>query len=48
MQVYSTLVVRKELFKLFYSSNEFALHTKADASDALDKILGLIHGWLAT
>jgi hypothetical protein len=45
---YEALDVRKELFKLFYDKGEFALHGKADASEALDQILGVIHGWLAT
>jgi hypothetical protein len=33
---YEALDVRKELFKLFYDKGEFALHGKADASEALD------------
>ena len=33
---YEGLEVRKELFKLFYDKGEFALHGKADASEALD------------
>jgi hypothetical protein len=33
---YEALEVRKELFKLFYDKGEFALHGKADASEALD------------
>ena len=35
--------VRRELFKLYYRQNEFVIHEKADASEALDKILGLLH-----
>ena len=37
--------VRAELFKLNYSRNEFSLHEKADAFEALDHILTLIHLW---
>ena len=33
---YEALEVRKELFKLYYDKGEFALHGKADASEALD------------
>ena len=42
-----SLEIRSELFKLFYESGEFALHSKADAFEAFDKILGLLHGWLS-
>ena len=43
--VLSTNRIRAELFKLNYDRNEFALHEKADAFEALDHILGLIHVW---
>ena len=40
--------MRAELFKLFYDQNEFALHERAYAFEALDKILGIIHVWQKT
>ena len=40
--------MRAELFKLNYDRNEFALNGKADAFEALDHILGLIHVWQKT
>lgn len=48
MQVHSTNIIRKELFKLFYNTGEFTLHAKADASETFDLILRLIHGWHTT
>ena len=44
--VLSSNEVRAELFKLYYESNEFVLHQKADAFEAIDKIIGILHGWL--
>ena len=46
--VLSSLEVRRELYKLFYDKNEFAINSKADAHEAFDNILGLIHGWIAS
>jgi hypothetical protein len=40
--------LRRELFKLSYLKNEFVLNEKADAFEALDDILSLVHSWLAT
>ena len=40
--------IRVELFKLFYISGEFVLYKKADAAEAFDKILNLLHGWVAS
>ena len=48
VQVVNSNYVRAELFKLYYDQNEFALHEKADAFEALDKILGIIHVWNKT
>ena len=38
--------VRVELFKLYYSKGEFVLNSKADAFDALDTILNILHAWI--
>ena len=40
--------VRLELFKFFYDQKEFVLHDKADAFEALDKILTVLHCWLVS
>jgi len=40
--------VRCELFKFFYEQKEFVLHDKADAFEALDKILTILHCWLVS
>jgi hypothetical protein len=48
ISVHQSLAIRRELFKLFYDQGEFILNQKADASEALDHILGLIHGWIAS
>ena len=48
LPVVNSNYVRAELFKLHYDQNEFALHEKADAFEALDKILGIIHVWQKT
>ena len=48
MPVLSSLGVRGELFKLFYDKNEFAIHSKADAHEAFEHIIGLIHGWISS
>ena len=42
-----SIAVRRELFKLFYLTNEFVLNMKADAFEAFDHILSLIHSWIA-
>ena len=44
---FESIAVRRELFKLFYLSNEFVLNMKADAFEAFDHILSLIHSWIA-
>ena len=46
--VFNSNKVRAELFKLTYDSNKFPLHEKADAFEALDQILGVIHAWQKT
>lgn len=46
--VFECFQVWTELFKLYYDNEEFKLNSKADAHEALDKILGIIHGWYAT
>ncbi len=40
--------VRLELFKFFYDKKEFVLHEKADAFEALDQILTVLHCWFAS
>ena len=40
--------MRTELFKLFYFKQEFKLHEKADAQEALDHILSVLHGFHAS
>jgi len=40
--------VRAELFKLTYDHESFPLHEKADAFEALDQILSVIHAWQRT
>ena len=39
--------VRTEFFKLFYENEEFELHSKSDAFEAFDQILGCLHAWAA-
>ncbi len=48
IKVVSSGKVRRELFKLSYLKNEFVLNQKADAFEALDDILSLMHCWIAT
>ena len=48
LPVVNSNYVRAELFKLHYDQNEFVLHEKADAFEALDKILRIIHVWQKT
>lgn len=48
VKVLRGLQVRAELFKLFYEKNEFVLYNKADAFEALDQILTVLHGALST
>jgi len=40
--------VRASLAVLFYDQTEFQIHEKADAFEALDKILTIIHSWTAS
>ena len=40
-----SLEVRAELYKLFYLDNEFELNNKADAYEAFDHMVSLIHAW---
>lgn len=40
--------VRVELFKFFYDHKEFVLHDKADAFEAFDQILTVLHCWFAS
>ena len=40
--------VRTEFALLFYDQSEFQIHEKADAFEALDKMLSIIHAWLAS
>jgi hypothetical protein len=40
--------VRASLSVLFYDQTEFQIHEKADAFEALDKILTIIHSWTAS
>ena len=39
--------VRRELFKLYYTNGEFCLNQKADAAEAFQTILELIHASLS-
>jgi hypothetical protein len=40
--------VRAELFKIFYKRNKYDLHNGADAWEALDNILTILHAAFAT
>ena len=40
--------VRRELALLFYDQNKFKINEKADALEALDKILLVIHAWMVS
>jgi len=40
--------VRTELALLFYDQQEFQIHEKADAFEALDKILQILHSWIVS
>lgn len=40
--------MRTELAKLFYQQSEFQINEKADAFEALDKILNIFHAWLVS
>ena len=40
---FTAVVIRRELFKLYYLSNLFNLNEKADAAEALAHILSLLH-----
>ena len=43
--VFDAKGIRVELFKLFYLKEEYVLNSKADAYEALDTILSIIHAW---
>jgi hypothetical protein len=43
VQSYDCKPIRTEFFKLHYAQNEFVVHEKADAFEALDKILNILH-----
>ena len=40
--------VRRELALLFYDQNKFKINEKADALEALEKILLVIHAWMVS
>jgi len=44
--VYSPCDIRRELFKSTYIYENFELFGKADAFEAMDKILTIIHHWV--
>ena len=48
MKVLNSNKVRAELFKIFYKKNKFDLHEAADAWEALDNILTILHAAFAT
>ena len=48
MNVLNSNKVRAELFKIFYKKNKFNLHNGADAWEALDNILTILHAAFAT
>ena len=41
--VLTPIIIRKELFKLFYLSDLYNLNEKADSSEAFTTVLSLIH-----
>ena len=48
MNVLNSNKVRAELFKIFYKKNKFNLHEAADAWEALDNILTILHAAFAS
>lgn len=40
--------MRTKLALLFYQQSEFQINEKADAFEALDKILNIFHAWLVS
>jgi hypothetical protein len=48
VKVLNSNKVRAELFKIFYKKNKFDLHEAADAWEALDNILTILHAAFAT
>ena len=48
MKVLNSNKVRAELFKIFYKRNKYDLHEGADAWEALDNILTILHAAFAT
>jgi len=47
VKVHDPSALRRELFKLSYKRENFVLNEKADAFEAFDQILGLMHAWTA-
>ena len=47
LQVYDSMAIRRELFKLRYLSGTFELNCKVDVSEALNYLLTSIHAWSA-
>jgi len=47
VKVLSSNKVRAELFKIFYKKNKFDLHDTADAWEALDNLLTVLHAAFA-
>jgi predicted site-specific integrase-resolvase len=46
VETLSPIIIRRELFKLFYlesDSNAFGLNEKADASEAFSTIISILH-----
>ena len=48
MWVLNSNKVRAEMFKIFYKKNKFDLHEPADAWEALDNILTILHAAFTT
>ena len=45
MRVHSSLHIKAEMFKLTYTEDKFRLEDKADAYEALDLMIRLLHAW---
>ena len=45
-KLFDTGPIRKQLFKLFYFDNKFCLNDQADANEALENTLNLLHAHL--
>ena len=41
--MFTPVIIRRELFKLFYTTDLFNLNEKADSAEALSAILSLLH-----